>query len=195
MCSKFDTIYSVNKTGVRADYTLDFGDKTLPKNVRSLPLNQQLSSEYNGYVHGVQQMLETGGKLVFQFNYGSLPPFSVDAMKKELAKDPKKAKAYIQSRNASISYHAFYDKKTGQSFVANGISIKHFGQNGIDFHFYDRPYIMSCVMPHPSEFKDGKNVNMLSIPENRRFEKAVNVAKSKQTEESNPMVIIFKFKN
>ncbi|MDD4819406.1 MAG: 6-bladed beta-propeller [Flavobacteriales bacterium] len=195
MCCKTDTVYVATKDNVSAEYILDFGDKSLPKNmiqensIKEIKTNPQ----YNRYVYDITNMMDTDRYLIFRLTYGSMPKIDHKALTESLKKDRKGTMENLRNRNTNF-YYVFYDKNTGNTIVANDMIMSNFGDNRSFISFSDGSYIFNIENIHSAFFnKEGKKESA-SIPQNKAYQNALNEVYSSITPQSNPIIHIYKLK-
>ena len=194
MCLSTDTFYVATGNGVGAEYVLDFGENTLPKESYTENPAMLYTTEYDKYVKGIKSFIETNTHIIFCFEYGRLPRFSPDVFDKETGGDPIKGEERMRTKWPTTLYHLIYDKNTGKSILANGIKTEYYGLYRMGFTNVDGSYSFNVFYPETLPSSYGKN-KYFSIPLNTAYEKQLNDIYSSLTIDDNPVICIYKFKD
>lgn len=161
-----DTVYSVGKSGVRAEYVLDFKDKFLPKEYWKDGYRELLKKGVAySYVLGVSNMLGLGDCLLFSFRYGSTFP---------------------------NYYKAMYDRRTQAVNVFQYLSMDYFGlTRSFALSFNTGEYLVS-IMP-ADFFRFYYKGNPPAGP--AKYNARINEIFTRINDEDNPVVFLYKLKS
>lgn len=188
-----DTIYNVCSDGVWAEYAVDFGDNALPEYFRKNMREAGNPENRKKYIRGIERIFDMKDKMVLYFSYGVLPMLDIKKLGEELSKDFEKTRTRLLTERPTLDYFVFYDKRTGDTKITNGLSVAYFGRYRVSVNYYDFPYVIFPAMAGtlPQSYID----RIIDIPQNPGYERKYKEVLSGAKDGDNPIIFVYKFKD
>ena len=181
-----DTVFKVDKNGVKASYLFDFMGKALPEDIARKKLTARPDGYGKGRIKGMDGMFGTDDYLFFRFEYNTNPKINI----KDYPTTPEGIKKLKENRKPT-HYVLVYDKHTGKTSVYNSLSAEKIGPLSSSMWIDGGYVVLSVTAPVFKAFYPGTAKHQFDSPYNELCD-SISAGLSF---DNNPVVLIYKLKN